>query len=219
MRAARALASVVVLSSTLWAPGGAARPRPPAPVVDPAGLVELARLGGEAASIRLDLRYATADNFTHRTVYPQARCLLRREVAVRLMAVEARLRARGLHLKLYDCYRPLSVQRLFFQLVPDERYVADPKKGSRHNRGAAVDLTLVDEAGRELPMGTGFDDFSARAHRDATGLPEEVVRNRALLDEVMGAAGFTGMPTEWWHYDGPGWERYPLLDVPMQAVR
>jgi D-alanyl-D-alanine dipeptidase len=166
--------------------------------------------------VRLELRYATADNFTHQVVYPAgARCLLRRDVAERLARVQAALARQQLGLKLWDCYRPLSVQRRFFALVPDERYVANPAKGSRHNRGAAVDLTLVDGAGRELDMGTPFDDFSARAHRDARDLPEAARAHRATLEAAMGAEGFVGLPTEWWHFDARDWRRYPMADVAM----
>jgi D-alanyl-D-alanine dipeptidase len=148
-----------------------------APAAEPSDFVDVQTV---APGIRLDLRYATANNFTHQVVYPTARCLVRRDVAERLQRVQAALAARHLGLALWDCYRPLSVQRRFWALVPDERYVADPKKGSRHNRGAAVDLTLVDDAGRQLDLGTAFDDFSPRAHRDATNLSATARRNRAL---------------------------------------
>lgn len=149
------------------------------------------------------LRYATVDNFTKQRVYPaDARCRLRAGVVGKLRAAADSLRDRGLRLLLWDCYRPRSVQRRFWELVPDPRYVADPKKGSRHNRGAAVDVTLVDAQGRELDMGTGFDDFSERAHRDYAGLSGEASRNRRILEEAMRAAGWKGLPTEWWHFDG-----------------
>jgi D-alanyl-D-alanine dipeptidase len=176
-------------------------------------------LGTIAPSIRLELRYATANNFTHQVVYPTARCLLRREVAERLGRVQAELEKHRLGLKIWDCYRPLSVQRRFFALVPDERYVADPKKGSRHNRGAAVDLTLVDERGVELEMGSGFDDFSKRAHRGIASLPATVREHRAQLDAAMAKEGFTGLPTEWWHFDAPRWKAYPIADVPLDSTK
>jgi len=135
---------------------------------DPTALVEATAL---VPGLRVDMRYATADNFTGKVIYPVARCLLRRAVALRLARVQAALAARGLGLKVWDCYRPLAVQQKLWDLVKDPRYVADPKKGSRHNRGAAVDLTLVDKDGRELPMPTRFDDFSEKAHRDYKGSP------------------------------------------------
>jgi D-alanyl-D-alanine dipeptidase len=176
---------------------------------------DFVELNQVAPSIRLELRYATADNFTHEVVYPAARCLLRRKVAERLARVQTALARQGYGLKVWDCYRPLSVQKRFFALVPDPRYVADPKKGSRHNRGAAVDLTLVDKSGNELDMGTSFDDFTPRAHRDAEVGPE-IAGRRRILDAAMAKEGFVGMPTEWWHFDFGDWKSYPLADVPLK---
>ena len=178
-------------------------------------LVDLAMLD---TTLHFDLRYATTDNFTGVAVYPVARALLRREAARALLAVQAELRSEGLGLLIWDAYRPLAVQRLFWELVPDERYVADPAKGSRHNRGAAVDLTLCDSLGHALPMPTAFDDFSGRAHRDATGWTPEQRRNSERLQAAMERHGFTGLPSEWWHYDLVGWQRHAVLDIPLQAV-
>jgi len=210
-----ALAAVVVVLAACTRPVAA----PPAAGVEPP-LVDVATA---VPGIRLDLRYATPDNFTGTTVYPAARCLLRAPVAAALARVQARLAPDGLGLMVWDCYRPFAVQQQFWALVPDERYVARPVvrngapvEGSRHNRGAAVDLTLVDAAGRPLPMPTAFDDFSVRAHRDATTWTPEERRNAELLERAMTAEGFAPLPTEWWHYDGPGWERYALLDVPLR---
>ncbi len=169
-----------------------------------------------APHIRLELRYATENNFAHRRLYTVARCLLRDDAARALALVQHDLEQRGLGLKVFDCYRPLSVQKVLWSILPDEKYVANPREGSRHNRGAAVDLTLVDKRGRELPMPTPFDDFSERAHRDFAALPAEVLRNRALLEAAMARRGFIGLPTEWWHFDLRGWERYPVLDVPLK---
>lgn len=167
-------------------------------------------------SLRLDLRYATNNNFTHETIYPAARCLLRRAVVERLARVQAELRRTHHGLALLDCYRPLAVQERFWKLVPDERYVADPRKGSRHNRGAAVDVTLVDAAGHELDLGTAFDDFSPRAHRDTRAIAEAARANRAILDGAMLHAGFLPFASEWWHFDAPDWETFPLADVPLE---
>jgi len=169
------------------------------------------------------LGYATSDNFTGRPVYPAARCWLRRDVARRLARVQQRLRAQGMGLLLWDCYRPFSVQQRFWALVPNADYVAKPVEedgrpvsGSKHNRGAAVDATLVDVEGRPLPMPTGFDDFSPRAHRDSTDADPEALRHRALLERAMVAEGFEPLTTEWWHFDGPGWEHYGILDRPLE---
>ena len=123
-----------------------------------------------------------------------------------------------LRLRLFDCYRPLSIQRVLWELVPDERYVANPAQGSRHNRGAAVDLTLADASGRALPMPTEYDSFTERAHRDWTGGDPEHLANRNRLEAAMTAEGFEPLPTEWWHFDAPGWERHAVLDVPLTAA-
>ena len=175
----------------------------------PAALVDAT---SAAPGIRLDVRYATANNFTRTRLYDAAACYLREPAARALAAVQRDLARQGLGLKVYDCYRPLSVQRKLWALVPDERYVANPAKGSRHNRGAAVDVTLVDGRRRELAMPTPYDDFSERAHRNYTKLPSNVLRNRALLEEVMKRHGFEGLATEWWHFDFRGWEAYTVED-------
>lgn len=176
------------------------------------GLVDVLTV---APRLRLDIRYATAHNFTRHRLYARARCLLQAPVAARLAAVQRELEARGLGLLVFDCYRPRSVQRRMWQLVPDERYVSDPAKGSRHNRGAAVDLTLTDARGRPLPMPSPYDDFTPRAHRDFAGGTPEQRRNRALLEAAMTRHGFLPLPTEWWHFDAPDWATYPLVDDPL----
>ena len=168
------------------------------------------------STIALDIRYATANNFTHRVLYPVARCMLRRVAAESLSAAQRELKALGFGLKIFDAYRPLSIQKKLWAAVPDDRYVANPSKGSRHNRGAAVDLTLIDSRGHELAMPTPFDDFTDRAHCDFMNLPENVLRNRALLERVMTNHGFLIMRTEWWHFDFQHWGRYGIMDVPLQ---
>jgi D-alanyl-D-alanine dipeptidase len=178
----------------------------------PAGLVDV--LGLDSTFV-LDVRYATPRNFTGRTLYPVARCLLRADAAERLVRVHERLRRDGLRLRLFDCYRPLSIQRMLWELVPDERYVANPAQGSRHNRGAAVDLTLADASGRALPMPTEYDTFTERAHRDWAGGDPSRIANRERLERAMTAEGFEPLPTEWWHFDAPEWERHAVLDLPL----
>jgi zinc D-Ala-D-Ala dipeptidase len=182
-------------------------------------LVDLATVD---PTIRIDIRYATTANFTGVAVYPVARCLLRRDAAERLARVQRRLRADGLGLLVWDCYRPFGVQERFWALVPDERYVARPERrdgrpiaGSKHNRGAAVDVTLVDAAGAPLAMPTGFDDFSERAHRDAARVSPAARANAQRLEAAMVAEGFEPLPTEWWHFDAPGWQGAELLDAPL----
>lgn len=188
-----------------------------------AGLVEPVRM---EPGLVLDIRYATPDNFTGQPVYPSARCYLRAEVAQRLVKAHRALKRQGLGLKVYDCYRPFSVQERFWAIMPDERYVLEPKrengvivKSSRHNKGAAVDVTLVDATGRELPMPTGYDDFTDKAHRDSKSATAEQRTNSLLLEKIMAAEGFEPLPTEWWHFDGPGWAKYPPLDLPLPAAQ
>ncbi|MEP0918916.1 M15 family metallopeptidase [Leptolyngbya sp. DQ-M1] len=168
--------------------------------------------------IALDIRYATTNNFVKRKLYPQARCILRASVAQQLSQVQTNLEKEGLGLKVYDCYRPLSIQKRLWEIVPDERYVANPAKGSRHNRGAAVDVTLIDRTGKELPMPTQFDDFTERASRSYTDLPAPVLKNRQLLENAMVRAGFIPLSTEWWHFDGKGWQNFSVRDVPLGAI-
>jgi len=184
-----------------------------------AGLVDITKV---APGIRLDIRYATPNNFTHVAVYPAARCFLRAPVAKRLAKVQADLEKQGLGLKVYDCYRPFSIQKKFWALVPDEDWVAKPVEkdgkpvtGSKHNRGAAVDLTLVDKAGNEVPMPSGFDDFTEKARRDYTGGDPAARANAKRLEAAMAKEGFEPLPSEWWHFDGPGWKNDDLLDVPF----
>jgi D-alanyl-D-alanine dipeptidase len=175
------------------------------------------------AAIQVDIRYATRNNFTGAAFYPLARCLLRRDAAERLARVQKRVAARGFGLAVWDCYRPFSVQRRLWQLVPDRRYVAEPVaaadgtplQGSKHNRGAAVDVTLVHEGGGAVEMPTEYDDFTPRAHRGDGRASQAARRNAALLERAMAAEGFEPLPTEWWHFDAPGWERYPLGDQPL----
>lgn len=168
-----------------------------------------------APGVIVEMRYATPNNFTGHILYPAAECLLCEPAAQRLARVQKKLEKEGLGLKIWDCYRPLSVQKKLWDIVPDPRYVADPKTGSKHNRGASVDLTLVDSQGRELAMPTAFDEFSEKAHRSYIDLPAEVIKNRRMLQEAMESEGFVGLPTEWWHFDDPEWKNYSLRDEPL----
>lgn len=177
-----------------------------------------------APSIALDLRYASARNFMGEAVYPVARCLLRRSVAERLARVQARLGERGVGLALWDCYRPISIQQRMWDLVKDGRYVARPvvvdgvpRRGSKHNRGAAVDVTLVGADGQALDMPTDHDDFSERAHRDHLGGSDGARANAAVLRRAMAAEGFSAIAGEWWHFDAPDWRDHPLSDRPLDG--
>lgn len=162
----------------------------------------------------LDVRYATADNFTGKPLYPAARCKLRRAVAARLVKAAQALRAQDRRLLLWDCYRPSSIQYELWKRVPDPRYVADPKVGSKHGRGAAVDVALVDKAGKPVPLPTKFDDFSEAAHRDHA-LAGDAGAEARRLEAAMSDAGFLPMPTEWWHFDAPDSAKYARSDEPL----
>lgn len=163
--------------------------------------------------IKLDIRYATPNNFAKKAVYTSCQCFLLNETAAKIDAVQKELEDMGLGLLIWDGYRPRSVQQLFWDLVPDPRYVADPKKGSRHNSGCAVDCTLIDKQGNLLKMPTDFDDFTEKAHRNYMHTSSTAIKNRELLEKIMVKHGFKGLPTEWWHFDLVGWEKYPFLDV------
>ena len=177
-------------------------------------LVDLASL-----HIPLDIRYATANNFMKRVLYPAPRAFLRAPAAQALADADRELAARGLGLKVFDAYRPYRVTVAMWEPIKNPDFVADPAKGSRHNRGAAVDLTLIDRAtGNELPMPTPYDDFTERAAHAFTDLPPDAVANRALLREVMERHGFEALPSEWWHYDFAGWRKYELMDVGLDAL-
>jgi zinc D-Ala-D-Ala dipeptidase len=177
---------------------------------------ELVRVADLIADVVEDLRYATDQNFLGQRVYPQgARCWLRRDAALRLVRAAQALRAQGYRLRVYDCYRPRAVQYQMWKLFPRPGYVADPAKGSHHNRGAAVDLTLATADGEEAEMPTGFDTFSRAAHHGSPNASAMAVRHRELLREAMEAAGFRKNRMEWWHYELPGAGRLPLLDAPL----
>jgi len=169
------------------------------------------------STILIDVRYATENNFTGQKLYETDKVYLIKEAAQDLVKANKYLKEKyNLRLKIYDGYRPLSVQKKMWAIMPDDRYVANPAKGSRHNRGCAVDLTLVDSLGNELDMGTPYDDFTEKSHIDYKNLPPEVLRNRRILQEAMTKFNFTPMRTEWWHFDYKGWEKYPILDIPIK---
>ena len=169
-------------------------------------------------SLLLDIRYATKNNFLGKQIYTQPVAFLRRSVAQRLHKVQEDLIQRGLGLKVWDAYRPLTVQKDLWQAVPDPRYVADPLKGSMHNRGAAVDVTLVDEKGHELVMPTGFDDFTEQAHLNYQPSDPKTLINRQILTEVMSKYGFQPIATEWWHFDDPEASSCPLESISFEDL-
>lgn len=169
----------------------------------------------------LDLRYATTNNFTHRQMYvPAPRCtFLRQPAASALAAVQKELNDKGYGLKIFDAYRPYGVTVSFWELIEDERYVSNPGKGSGHNRGLAVDLTIIDlKSRKELNMGTGFDNFTDTAHHSFTGLSPAVLANRKLLKETMEKHGFNKLETEWWHFYWSNDRGYEVLDLPFKDL-
>lgn len=168
------------------------------------------------STIIIDLRYATKDNFMGDTLYSANICLLRSEVAEQLVKAHQSLRKLNLGLKVWDAYRPLSVQKKMWKKISDPRYVADPARGSNHNRGAAVDVTLVDSQGNELEMPTEFDDFSQRARSDYPDASERAKQNRSILQQAMTSYGFLTISSEWWHFNYRGCHNYPILDVPLE---
>lgn len=174
---------------------------PPSLKIDlpvPNGWVDLKQAD---STIALDIRYATQNNFVDQKMYPCGRCLLRNAAAAKVLELQERLKKMGLGLKFYDCYRPRPVQEQLWKKVPDARYVAPPNKGSMHNRGVAVDVTLIDlQTGQELPMGTDYDFFGEEAYHSYLDHPSHVMQNRQLLREKMAEVQFRHIRTEWWHY-------------------
>jgi D-alanyl-D-alanine dipeptidase len=183
-----------------------------------ADLVELVRV---EPGIHTDVRYATARNFVGRPVYMQARVFLQRPAAEAVARAHRALAAQGYGLLVFDGYRPWSVTRLFWEVTPSSlrEFVADPRKGSRHNRGCAVDLTLFDLAtGAEVEMPSPYDDFTDKAAQDYEGGSPGQAARRAILREAMVHEGFLLYPSEWWHYDYEDWREYPILDVPFERL-
>ncbi|SQA77144.1 D-alanyl-D-alanine dipeptidase [Capnocytophaga ochracea] len=148
-----------------------------------------------------DMKYATPDNFLKQAVYDCGECYLRKSTAKALVKANEEFKSLGYRIKLFDCYRPLSVQKKMWKILPGTHYVANPAKGSKHNRGAAVDLTLVDAQGKELDMGTPFDFFGKKAHHTCMTLPKKVLENRKLLKDVLNKYNFKSIFSEWWHYE------------------
>ncbi|MFM2214396.1 MAG: D-alanyl-D-alanine dipeptidase [Bacteroidota bacterium] len=148
-----------------------------------------------------DMKYATPDNFLKESVYPCQECFLRVKTIKALQEANADFIAKGYRIKLFDCYRPKAIQKKMWKIVPDANYVANPKKGSIHNKGGAVDITLVDSLGVELDMGTTFDFFGAQASHNYQNLSEQILANRKLLKDIMLQHNFKSFDSEWWHYN------------------
>lgn len=186
------------------------------PAAPAAGLSQLTDISVAVPRAVLEMRYARTDNFLKQAVYAKARCLLRPAAAEALARVETRLETSGLRLKLWDCYRPFSVQKQMWALVPQRGLVADPGRGgSNHNRGQAVDASVTDLEGKDVPVPTAHDDFTRAGRRDAPCADPVAAKNRGLLREAMEAEGFTSIRSEWWHFDFKSAGPAPALDEPL----
>ena len=183
-----------------------------------ADLIELIDLD---PSFKLDVRYARTDNFVGKVVYPEARVFLQRPAAEAVLRVHRKLAEMGYGLMLFDGYRPWSVTKIFWEVTPEDKriFVANPKNGSKHNRGCAVDLTIYDlKTGLPLPMPSDFDEFTERASPDYSGGTDEQRRNRDLLRRLMEEEGFTVNANEWWHFDYKDWEKYDIYDIAFSEI-
>jgi len=181
-------------------------------------LVELVKLD---PTIKLDIHYASSNNFLGTPLYTQARAFLQRPAAEALVRANRKLHEQGYGLLIFDGYRPWYVTKIFWDATPpkDHIYVADPAEGSRHNRGCAVDLTMFDlKTGKVVPMPSSYDEMSERAHSDYTGGTAEENANRARLRNAMEAEGFTVYPAEWWHFDYKDWRSYPIMNVRFEDL-
>lgn len=180
---------------------------------------QLLELKKHIPGLVLDIKYATADNFMKRIMYPQARAFARKPVVLQLQKVQAELKKKGYGLKIFDAYRPYRITVAFYKETSNKAFVANPNKGSRHNRGCAVDLTLIDlKTGKELKMPTTYDSFADQASVTYNKLPAQVIKNREFLIQTMRTFGFRVLQNEWWHYDFIGWQAYPLMDIPFQKL-
>lgn len=173
--------------------------------------MSLVEIAPPAFDVEISLAYATPDNFTGKPVYRSARCFLHEEAAETLSRAIVLAAQLGLRFRIFDAFRPSEAQWVLWTHTPDPNFLADPRRGSPHSRGAAVDLSLVDGAGRALDMGTGFDAFTPRSHHGALDVSAEAQRNRALLLGLMTSAGWDFYRNEWWHYQLFDAKRLPLL--------
>jgi len=179
-------------------------------------LVELKKV---IPGIVLDIRYATKNNFMKQVMYRQAKAFARRPLAAQLEKIQAELKTFGYGLKIYDAYRPYAITVAFYQKASNKAFVANPKSGSKHNRGCAVDLSLISlKTGKELEMPTPYDSFAPEASPTYTALSPEVLKNRDFLIAIMHKHGFRVIHNEWWHFDFIGWQKYELMDIPFEKL-
>jgi zinc D-Ala-D-Ala dipeptidase len=184
-----------------------------------ADLVELVKLD---PSLHLDIRYATANNFLGRPVYTEARAFLQRPAAESLIRANQKLHEQGYGLLIFDGYRPWAVTKIFWDATPADKkiFVADPKEGSRHNRGCAVDLSMFDlKTGKEVEMTGAYDEMTDRSSIKYTGGTEDQRKRRDMLRSAMESEGFAVYEPEWWHYDYKDWKQYPILNIPFSDIK
>lgn len=179
------------------------------------GLVDISAID---AAIIIDLKYACSDNIFGKPLYEENKAYLRKPTAEKLAAANNKLKQKGLGLKVWDAYRPLFVQKMMWKLKPDANFVANPEKGSVHNKGCAVDVTLVDKDGNDVPMPTKFDDFSVKAKADYENLPGEVIANREILKEALMSSGFSQYKNEWWHFADTDSKKFTALNVSFEKL-
>jgi D-alanyl-D-alanine dipeptidase len=181
----------------------------------------LVPITSDSHDVTLDIAYATARNFTGKPVYARALCYLHPDASAKLETAIRLARALQLRLKIFDAFRPTEAQWVLWNHTPDPNFLADPRRGSPHSRGVAIDLTLTASDGKELDMGTGFDDFTPLSHHGSTAIPADAQRNRFVLLGLMSAAGWDFYGNEWWHYQLFDTKRYPLLsdaDAPQKMM-
>jgi zinc D-Ala-D-Ala dipeptidase len=214
-RSLAVLVLLTILSALLQAQQG------PPTEVGPFRQPNLTEIIGLDPTIRLDIRYATKNNFLGRSVYKQARAFLQRPAAEALARVNAALRRQGYGLIVFDGYRPWAVTKTFWDSTPAEKreFVADPSKGSRHNRGCAVDLTMFDlKTGKQVTMPSEYDEMTERSHINYQCATPDARRLRDLLRTAMEAEGFAVYEPEWWHYDYKDWREYPILNISFKEI-
>ncbi|PKA11580.1 D-alanyl-D-alanine dipeptidase [Leptospira meyeri] len=180
---------------------------------------ELLNLEKTIPGILLDIKYATSNNFTKQTIYKEAKAFARKPVAEALGEAQTEFLKLGYSIKIFDAYRPYAATVKFFEIIGDTRYVASPKTGSRHNKGCAIDLTLVDiKTKKELPMPTEYDSFRKEAWAEAPVSDPEILKNRTVLINTLGKYGFRVNKTEWWHYDFLECAGFEVLDIPFEEL-
>ncbi len=180
---------------------------------------ELIEIRKAIPNVVLDIRYATKNNFMKQVMYGQARAFARKPVVEKLKKIQGILNKQGYGLKIFDAYRPYAITVAFWEKASDKNFVANPAKGSKHNRGCAVDLTIIDlKTGKDLPMPTPYDSFAPEAAPHFENLAPEIIKNRDFLIATMQANGFKVIYNEWWHFDFNGWQEYDLMDIPFEKL-